>query len=94
MMILSIAHAQVDEATDANVFGEWSNLLVGERPSGLLDCYLLEADGVVQIVATWADAEAHDRALNDEQTHPAFAVFEASGLDATHTVFKVIGHLK
>ena len=92
-MILSVAHALADDATAANVFGEWSNLVVGERPSGLLDCYLVEADGVVQVIATWADAEAYDRALNEERTHPAFAVFEASGLDPSHTVFKVAGHL-
>ena len=31
-MILSIAHAEVDEATNVNVFGAWSNLVVGTRP--------------------------------------------------------------
>ena len=92
-MILSVAHAPVDDATSANVFGEWSNLLVGERPPGMIDCYLLQADGVVQIVATWADEADYDRALNEERSHPAFAVFEASGLDPTLTVFKVMGRL-
>ena len=92
-MILSIAHAPTDEASSANVLGEWSNLVVGERPTGLIDCYLLQGEGVVQIVAIWAEAEDHDRALEEEHNHPAYAVFEASGLDATHTVLKVAGRL-
>ena len=92
-MILSIAHAPTDEASSADVFGEWSNLVVGERPTGLVDCYLLQGEGVVQIVAIWAAAEDHDRALEGEQNHPAYAVFEACGLDATHTVLKVAGRL-
>lgn len=93
-MIVSIAHAPVDSASSANVYGAWSDLLVGERPSGLVDCYLLEAEGAVQIVAIWARAEDHDRAIGEERSHPAFAVFEASGLDPTHSILKVIGHLK
>lgn len=43
-MILSMAHAQVDDAADANVFGEWSNLVGGARPDGLLNCYLVRAE--------------------------------------------------
>jgi len=92
-MILSLAHAPVDAASRDNLFGAWSDLVVGERPDGLVDCYLLEADGVVQVAAIWESAEAHDRAIAEERTHPAFAVFEASGLDPTHTVFEVVGHL-
>jgi len=92
-MILSLAHARVDEATSANVFGAWSDLVVGDRPSGLVDCYLLEADGEIQIAAVWESADHHDDAIGEEGKHPAYAVFEASGLDPTHSVFKVVGRL-
>lgn len=92
-MILSIAHAQVDEASSAHVYGAWSNLLVGERPAGLVDCYLVQGDGALQIVAVWADAKDHDRAIGEEKSHPAYAVFEACGLDHSHSVFKVTGQL-
>ena len=51
-MIMSLAHAAVDEATSANVFGAWSNLVVGEKPTGLVACYLLKAEGEVQIAVT------------------------------------------
>jgi len=92
-MILSFAHAPVDEATSANVFGAWSDLVVGDRPEGLIECYLLEGEGVVQVAAIWASVDHHDRALGEEQNHPAFAVFEASELDPTHTVFWVVARL-
>lgn len=93
-MILSVAHAAIDEASSAHLLAEWSNLLVGDRPAGLIDCYLVKGEGIVQVVATWTDADDHNRALEDEQSHPAFAVFEAAGLDPTHTVFEVMGRLK
>lgn len=92
-MIVSIAHAEVAEATKTNIYGAWSDLVVGERPTGLDHCFLLEADGVVQVVAVWESQDAHDRAIGDEKSHPAFAVFEAAGIDPHQTVFKVVGHL-
>lgn len=93
MMILSLAHAPVEDASRDNLFGAWSDLVVGDRPNGLIDCYLLEDEGVVQVAAIWESAEAHDRAIGEERTHPAFAVFEASGLDPTHSVFNIVGRL-
>lgn len=93
MMILSLAHAPVDDASRDNLFGAWSDLVVGDRPNGLIDCYLLEDEGVVQVAAIWESAEAHDRAIGEERTHPAFVVFEASGLDPTHSVFSIVGRL-
>jgi hypothetical protein len=92
-MILSMAHAQVDDASDANVFGAWSNLVVGERPNGLLNCYLVRAEDEIRVLAFWASEEDHDRALGDEMNHPAYALFEAAGLDASHAVLSVEGHL-
>ncbi len=92
-MILSIAHAEVDEATNANVFGAWSDLVVGTRPDGLINCYLIEGEGVVQIAAIWESSEHHARAISEEGSHPAYVVFEASGLDPTHAEYKIVGSL-
>ena len=94
-MIVSIAHARTDEAAQANVFGAWSDLVVGNRPEGLVDCYLLKShdDDAVQIVAVWDSIDHHDRAVHDDGTHPAYAVFEAAGLDCTHTVLDVMGNI-
>lgn len=93
-MIMSVAHATVGEATYSNVFGHWSDLVVGDRPDGLVDCYLLETDGLVQITAIWTSIEHHDRAIHEEANHPGYSVFEASGVDCTHTVFKVVGRVR
>lgn len=92
-MILSMAQTWCDQATKARVFGIWSDLVVGERPAGLIDAYLLEADGGVQIVAIWASSEDHDRALAEGESHPARVVFDAAGLDPSHAIFKVVGRL-
>ena len=92
-MILSIAHAEADEAAHANVFGAWSNLVVGDRPDGLVDSYLLRAGGKVQVVAVWESLEHHDRAIHEEGAHPAYVVFEASGLDCSHEVLDVVGSI-
>lgn len=92
-MILSIAHAAADEATRANVFGTWSDLVVGERPNGLIDSYLVHGDDSVQIVAVWQSRQHHDDAIGDEITHPAYIVFEAAGLDPAHTIFDVVGRI-
>lgn len=92
-MIVSIAHAEVAEATRTNIYGTWSDLVVGQRPAGLDHCFLLEADGAVQVLAVWESQEAHDNAIDDERSHPAFAVFDAHGIDPTQSVFRVVGHL-
>lgn len=93
-MILSIAQAQIDDATRENLFGAWSELLVGDRPRGLVDCYLLEADGTVQIAAIWESAEFHEQAVRGDEAHPGLRVFAACGVDPTHTVFKVVGRIR
>jgi hypothetical protein len=93
MRIHSFAHADVEEASKAHLFAAWSNLVTGESPTGLIDCYLLEGDGVVQVAAVWENVEAHDQALADEGNHPAFVVFEAAGIDVTHSLMTVVGFL-
>lgn len=90
-MILSIAHATADEAVHSNVFGAWSDLVVGNRPEGLIDSYLVQGDGVVQVVAVWNNMDDHDRAISEESGHPAYVVFEAAGLDPVHSVYAVVG---
>lgn len=93
-MILSIANAPTEGAESTHMFGIWSDLVVGERPAGLLDCYLVEGDGVVQVAAIWESQEAHDAALEDEdEGHPAYGFFAACGLDPTHTIYRVIGRM-
>ncbi len=92
-MILSMAHAEIAEARRDHLFGEWSDLVVGERPEGLVACYLIEDGDLVRVAALWTDAQAHDRALNDEAAHPAFRVFEAAGADPDHSVMKVVGSM-
>lgn len=94
-MILSIAHATAEDADKTHMFGVWSDMIVGERPSGLVDSYLVEGEGTVHVVAVWESEEAHDAALADEEpTHPAYGFFAACGLDPTHTVFRVIGRMR
>ena len=92
-MIYSVARADVDEATHANVLGAWSDLVVGERPSGLVDSYLLKSGGTIQVVAAWNSLADHDRAVHEEGAHPGYAVFEAAGLDCTHDLYDVLGSI-
>jgi hypothetical protein len=92
-VIFSMAHAEVAEADRDNLFGEWSELVVGQKPDGLVSAYLVADGDHVRVAAVWHDVEAHDRALHDEKTHPAFRVFEAAGLDPQHTVMTVMGSL-
>jgi hypothetical protein len=92
-MILSIAHASKDEASGAHFYAIWSDMVIGqERPQGLIDCYLLEDEGVVQVAAVWKSVEDHDTAV-DDVSHPAFGFFKACGLDPTHATFRIIGHM-
>lgn len=92
-MILSIAHASVSDPAADYIFGAWSDIVVGERPNGLVDCYLSKGDGVIQMVSIWENEEGHDRAINEAGNHPAYGFFEACGIDPTHTVYHVIGRL-
>jgi hypothetical protein len=92
-MIMSIAHANTQDAERENLFGAWSNLVVGSRPEGLVNCYLLETDESVQVVALWRSIEDHNRAIDDDVAHPAYAVFEAAGLDPVHSVHRVFGQI-
>ena len=44
-MILSLAHAPVDAASRDNLVGAWSDLVVGERPDGLVDAGMRRSTG-------------------------------------------------
>jgi hypothetical protein len=92
-VILSIAEAAVDQAARDNLFGVWSDLVVGDRPDGLVGCYLLESDGTVQVAAIWSSRDQHDAALHGDEVHPASLLFAACGVDPDHTVYEVLGHL-
>lgn len=89
---MSIAHASAADAATSNTFGAWSDLVVGERPRGLIDAYLLRDDDEVRVVAVWASQEDHDRAARDD-AHPVYDFFEACGLDPTHAIYRVEGRL-
>lgn len=93
-MILSIAHAPAEAAAATDMFGAWSDVVVDAQPAGLVDAYLVQGDGRVQVVAVWASIEDHDRAIEDESSHPAFGFFEACGIDPAHAVYEVIGRLQ
>lgn len=82
------------EAESAYVFAAWSDLVTGPRPEGLAECFLLEGDGVIQVVGMWDSVAAHDQALDDEASHPAFVVFEAAGVEVTHTLTDIVGSFR
>jgi len=92
-LILSIAHASVADPTADHIFGAWSDIVVEERPHGLLDCYLTQGDGVIYMVSIWESVEDHDRAIEEKTNHPAYGFFEACGLDPTQATYQVIGRL-
>lgn len=86
-----MAHAAIAQADRDNLYGEWSDIRVGERPEGLVSAYLLTDGDYVRVAAVWDSIEAHDKALHEEQTHPAYKVFEAAGADHEHSIMTVIG---
>lgn len=90
---MSIAHASVDDPDAEYIFGAWSNMVVGERPEGLIDCYLSRGDKVVYMVSVWEDDAAYDRAIEDRENNPNYGFFEACGLEPTRTVYDVIGRM-
>jgi hypothetical protein len=92
-VIISMAHATVDDPEAAYIFGAWSNIVVGERPEGLIDCYLSRGDNILQMISIWNTIADHDRALKETKNHPTFGFFEACGLDPSQTIQQVIGRL-
>ena len=93
MRIVSLSQANVEKATSAHIYAAWNNLVTGARPAGLAECFLLEGDGVIQVLGMWDSTEAHDQALSDEANHPAFVVFEAAGVEVTHTLMHIVGSI-
>ena len=92
-VIFAVAEAEVAGVDSHHVFGAWSDLVVSDQPQGLVEAYLLRGDDLWQIISVWHDADSLDRALGDERTHPANAVFDAAGIDCRHTTMQVAGHL-
>lgn len=92
-MILSIASASVDDPDADYIYSAWSDMVVGERPQGLLECSLSKSDEVLQMVSIWDSIESHDQALSDRESHPALGVFAACGVEPQHSIFHVIGQL-
>lgn len=92
-MILSIASAAVDEPDAEYIYSAWSDMVVGAQPAGLVDCFLSRTDDTLQMVSLWDSAESHDLALADRESHPAFGVFAACGVEPEHSVYQVIGQL-
>lgn len=90
---MSIAHAAVDDPEADVIFGAWSNMVVGDRPDGLVDCYLSQGDDGVYMVSMWEDKDSYDRALLDRESHPDYGFFEACGLEPTSTTYEVIGRM-
>ena len=92
-MILSIASASVDDPEAEYIYSAWSDMVVGDRPEGLVDCSLSRSDEVLQMVSLWDSIEFHDRALADRESHPALGVFAACGVEPQHSTFQVMGQL-
>lgn len=92
-VIVSVAHASMEDAESTHMYGIWSDFVVGETPEGLVDCFLLRGDGSVHVHAIWENREAHDQAVEQRSIHPALGFFDACGLDPTHTVYEVIGRM-
>ena len=92
-MIFAVAEAEVAEADSHHLAGAWSDLVVGEQPAWLVEPYVLRGDGVWRVVSVWDDADSLDRALGEEDTHPAIAVFDAAGIDCRHSSMDIVGLL-
>lgn len=92
-VIVSVAQASMDDADSTRMFGIWSDIVVGDRPAGLVDCYLLAGDGAIHVYAIWESQAAHDHAVEETSSHPGFGFFEACGVDPRHAVYEVIGRM-
>jgi hypothetical protein len=93
-LILSVAQAPTEGASNTHMFGIWSDMIVsGERPPGLVNAYLLEGDGTIHVHTIWESREAHDRAMAKAPNHAVFGFFAACGLDPAQSVFRVIGRI-
>lgn len=93
MKIASVSRATVDEAVSAHIYAAWSNLVVLEKPQGLAECFLFEDDGIFEVMAIWDSIDDHDTALTEEESHPGYRVFEAAGVECTHTLKRLFGSL-
>lgn len=92
-MILAVAYAPVDDPGAQYIYGAWSDIVVGDQPTGLVDCYLSRGNGTLQMVSIWHSLEDHNRAIEETQNHPAFGFFEACGLDHQQSIYQVVGRL-
>jgi hypothetical protein len=93
-VILSTARASLEGANSTEMFGIWSDMVVGgDRPPGLVNAYLLEGDGTIHVHAIWESRDAHDRAMAEAPNHAVFGFFAACGLDPAQSVFRVIGRI-
>lgn len=90
-MIVAIAHADVEEARVHHLMKAWSDLVVGDKPAGLVECLLLQGDNGWQVTSIWHDTESLERAHSEEGAHPAYTVFEAAGAEPIHTTLQLTG---
>jgi len=93
MKIVSVSRAEVHEAVSAHIYAAWSNLATLDRPDGLAECFLFEDDGIFEVMGVWDTMDDHDAALADEGRHPAFVVFEAAGVECTHSFKRLFGSI-
>lgn len=94
MKIVSVSRAKVDEAVSAHIYSAWSNLVALDRPKGLAECFLIEDDGIFEVMGVWESKDDHDAALAAEEIHPGFVVFEAAGVECTHTFKRLFGSIR
>ena len=92
-MILSVARVQIGEAEHSHLFAAWSNMVTMDHPSGLLECWLTQGDDRIEVVALWQDRAAHDAAVAEEGTHPAYRIFDATDTVADYEVLDVKGRI-
>jgi len=90
-VIVAIAHADVEEARVHHLMKAWSDLVVGDKPAGLVECLLLQGENGWQVTSIWNDEASLEQAHGDESAHPAFIVFEAAGAEPTHTTLRLTG---
>lgn len=92
-MIISIARVSIESAGHGHLFAAWSDMVTQDHPPGLVECMLTQAEDRIEVVAVWRDRAAHDAALADEGSHPAYRIFDATGTPAEHEIVDVKGHI-